>query len=95
MEVKVKTAGTKKLTDLTADDFVDFLIGQYYVTEELIDAFGQGRVSFKKEYTVNQMTKQIYPPKEMTYAYDADTNQMVLSDYRYLKGLGFKCTLNP
>ena len=39
----------------------------YYVTEELIDGSGQGRVSFRKNYTVNQATKQISMPEIMTY----------------------------
>ncbi|MEE3403913.1 MAG: Cna B-type domain-containing protein, partial [Acutalibacteraceae bacterium] len=68
----------------------------YYVTEELIDGSGQGRVSFRKNYTVNQATKQISMPEIMTYTYDANAtteDKMVLTNNVELAGLGFTCTI--
>lgn len=68
----------------------------YYVTEELIDANGQGRVSFRKKYTVNQLNKSISVPEVMTYTYDANAStadKMVLTDDVKLAGLGFTCTI--
>ena len=62
----------------------------YYVTEELLDADGKGRVSFRKKYTVDK-DKNISEPQVMTYSYD--NNEMVLTDDMKLAGMGFTCTI--
>ena len=68
----------------------------YYVTEELVDVNNQGRVSFRKKYTVDQETKEISLPEVMTYTYQEGAQtpgSMVLTDDTKLAGLGFVCTI--